>query len=79
MPSTARASSGQPSTSTAATRPPQAATMVPRCMLLVSFQTSDLQHAAAVEGQPGHQVEDADDEVGAGQAPHREARAARRA
>ena len=37
------------------------------------------QHPAAVERQPGHQVEHADDQVGARPAPPRRARAGRRA
>ena len=41
--------------------------MVPRCMLPVSAPDRGLEHPAAVERQPGDQVEHADEQVGAGQ------------
>ena len=58
---------GQQSTATAVSRPPQPATMVPRWTLPVSAPHGGLEDPAAVERQPGHEVEQADQEVGAGQ------------
>ena len=56
------------STATAVTRPPQAATMVPRCMLPVTPQTADLSTRPPSSGSPGTRLSDADDQVGAGEA-----------
>ena len=56
-----------PAPATATTRPPQAATTVPRSMLPVAPQTTDFSTRPPSSGRPGHQVEQADDQVGAGQ------------
>ena len=50
-------------------RPPQPATMVPRCWSPEAPQTDGLEHPAAVERQPGHEVEHADQQVGAARRP----------
>ena len=71
--------SGQPSTATAATRPPQPATIVRGVTVAGRPPHGGLEHASAVERQARDQVEHADQEVGAGQALDRDPRAARRA
>ena len=63
---------GHPSASSAATRPPQAATTVARSGSPPTFHTAAREHPTAVQRQPGHQVQRADHEVRHGQALHGE-------
>ena len=53
MSKSASCASGQSSTANAVTRPPQAATTVPRCMLPVSCQTAALSTRPPSSGSPG--------------------------
>ena len=68
VPRSGSCSSGQASAATAVMRPVHAATTVPLSMSPVAPQTIDFSTRPPSSGRPGDQVEDAHDQVGAGQA-----------
>ena len=68
MPNSGSWSTGHSSTATAATRPPQPATTVPRWTLPVTRHTTALSTRPPSSGSPGTRLSSADQQVGADQA-----------